>query len=94
MAQFGEKPVDPEAHAIPPTYPADDAHFGPPDGRLDAEKEGGATAKSPGVARIEAVSSSFTLTSKIILFAGIFLVAYCYGLGASPCFLGGTTSER
>jgi len=33
------------------------------------------TSKSPGVQRIEAISSSFTPVSKTILFAGIFLVA-------------------
>src|SRR4051794_33276411 len=36
--------------------------------------------KSPGVARIEAVSSQLTLGDRIFLFLGVFLVAYPYGL--------------
>ncbi|KAL2072411.1 hypothetical protein VTL71DRAFT_11754 [Oculimacula yallundae] len=37
-------------------------------------------AKSPGVARIEAVSSQLTLGDRIFLFFGVFLIAYAYGL--------------
>jgi MFS transporter, SIT family, siderophore-iron:H+ symporter len=37
-------------------------------------------AKSPGVARIEAVSSQLTLADRIFLFIGVFLIAYAYGL--------------
>ncbi|RDL40882.1 putative SIT1-Transporter of the bacterial siderophore ferrioxamine B [Venustampulla echinocandica] len=37
-------------------------------------------AKSPGVARIEAISSQLTLTDRIFLFLGIFLISYAYGL--------------
>ncbi|KAH8178988.1 major facilitator superfamily protein [Sarocladium implicatum] len=36
--------------------------------------------KSPGVARVEALSSAITLTDRIFIFFGIFLVAYVYGL--------------
>jgi len=36
--------------------------------------------KSPGVARIEAVSAQFTLVDRIFLFLGVFLIAYAYGL--------------
>lgn len=36
--------------------------------------------KSPGVARIEAISSAITLTDRIFIFCSVFLVAYCYGL--------------
>ena len=36
--------------------------------------------KSPGVARMEAISSSLTPTERITLFFGIFLVGYAYGL--------------
>lgn len=37
-------------------------------------------AKSPGVARIEAVASQLTLADRIFLFFGVFLIAYAYGL--------------
>lgn len=36
--------------------------------------------KSPGVARIEAISATFTKADRISLFLGIFLLAYCYTL--------------
>lgn len=35
---------------------------------------------SPGVARIEAISSCITRTDRIFIFIGVFLVAYAYGL--------------
>jgi SIT family siderophore-iron:H+ symporter-like MFS transporter len=37
-------------------------------------------AKSPGVARIEAVSSQLTTADRVFLFLGVFLIAYAYGL--------------
>ncbi|CZT42643.1 probable SIT1-Transporter of the bacterial siderophore ferrioxamine B [Rhynchosporium secalis] len=37
-------------------------------------------AKSPGVARIEAVSSQLTFGDRVFLFCGVFLIAYAYGL--------------
>jgi MFS transporter, SIT family, siderophore-iron:H+ symporter len=36
--------------------------------------------KSPGVQRIEAISAHFTLTDRIFVFFGVFLIAYAYGL--------------
>lgn len=36
--------------------------------------------KSAGVARIEAISATFTKWTRALLFTSIFLVAYCYGL--------------
>ncbi len=36
--------------------------------------------KSPGVQRIEAISAHFTLTNRIFVFFGVFLIAYAYGL--------------
>ena len=36
--------------------------------------------KSAGVARIEAISATFTKWTSVMLFTSIFLVAYCYGL--------------
>jgi SIT family siderophore-iron:H+ symporter-like MFS transporter len=36
--------------------------------------------KSPGVARIEAISDVLTRTDRIFLFFGVFLIAYAYGL--------------
>ncbi|CAI6037291.1 hypothetical protein V2G26_021272 [Clonostachys chloroleuca] len=36
--------------------------------------------ESPGVSRIKAISSVLTLTDRIFIFFGIFLIAYCYGL--------------
>jgi MFS transporter, SIT family, siderophore-iron:H+ symporter len=37
-------------------------------------------AKSPGVARIEAISSTLTKIDRLCLFIGVFLIAYAYGL--------------
>ena len=37
-------------------------------------------AKSPGVSRIEAISEHITLTNRIFIFFGVFLIAYAYGL--------------
>jgi SIT family siderophore-iron:H+ symporter-like MFS transporter len=37
-------------------------------------------SRSPGVRRIEAISTSFTVVSMTFLFAGVFLVSYAYGL--------------
>lgn len=37
-------------------------------------------AKSPGVARIEAITSHLSLKDRIWLFIGVFLIAYAYGL--------------
>lgn len=37
-------------------------------------------SRSPGVKKIEAIASSFTPASLTILFVGIFLTSYAYGL--------------
>ena len=36
--------------------------------------------KSPGVARVQAISETLTLTDRIIIFCSVFLIAYVYGL--------------
>lgn len=36
--------------------------------------------KSPGVARIEALSAHLTIFDRIFLFIGVFLIAYAYSL--------------
>lgn len=41
--------------------------------------------ESPGVLRIEAISSAFDFPLKVTLFVGIFLLSYAYGLGMSSC---------
>lgn len=48
--------------------------------------------KSPGVARIEAVSSQITLTNRIFIFIGVFLIAYAYGLDGSIRYTYQTTA--
>ena len=37
-------------------------------------------AESPGVRRIEVISSQFQLVDRVVLFFAVFLVAYAYGL--------------
>lgn len=37
-------------------------------------------AESPGVRRIEVISSQFRLVDRVVLFFAVFLVAYAYGL--------------
>ena len=39
--------------------------------------------KSPGVARIEEISRHFTKTDRIIVFFGIFLLAFAYNLDSA-----------
>ncbi len=39
--------------------------------------------KSPGVKRIEVISHSLNKWTKVMLFVGIFLIAYAYGLDGS-----------
>lgn len=36
--------------------------------------------KSPGVMRVEVISSHMTFVDRILLFIGIFILAYAYGL--------------
>ena len=67
-----DRPFPDEKHAAPfedGSYPSRD--------RRQSKILG---TKSPGVARIEAVSSVITRTDRIFLFASVFLVAYAYGL--------------
>lgn len=40
-------------------------------------------AKSPGVARIEALSAHFTLWDRVALFVGVFIIAYSYSLDST-----------
>ncbi|KAF3484204.1 MFS siderochrome iron transporter MirB [Arthroderma uncinatum] len=42
--------------------------------------------KSPGVLRVEAISAHMTLVDRVILFVGIFLLSYAYGLDATLRF--------
>jgi len=39
--------------------------------------------KSPGVRRIEAITTQFTNLDRVFIFIGIFLIAYAYGLDGS-----------
>jgi hypothetical protein len=36
--------------------------------------------KSPGVMRIEAISAHFRFADRVLVFCGVFLIAYAYGL--------------
>lgn len=47
--------------------------------------------QSPGVARIEALSSQITTGNRISIFVGVFLIAYAYGL---VCFYPDRTRRR
>lgn len=48
--------------------------------------------KSPGVARIEAIGEVLTLTDRVFLFIGVFLVAYAYGLDGTVRYTFQTTA--
>lgn len=39
--------------------------------------------QSPGVARVEALSSAITSVDRVFIFLGVFIVAYCYGLNGT-----------
>lgn len=49
-------------------------------------------AKSPGVARMEAMSEVITRTDRIFLFIGVFLIAYAYGLDGTTRYAYQTTA--
>jgi hypothetical protein len=53
----------------------------------DHSKEIILDSRSPGVRKIEAITSSFTTTSLTILFVGIFLASYAYGLDSSTRYV-------
>lgn len=62
-----------------PEQTANEAALSPPDGpktAADVVRD----IKSPGVIRIEALSKVLTLTDRIVIFVGVFLVSYAYGL--------------
>ncbi|KIX03827.1 uncharacterized protein Z518_07380 [Rhinocladiella mackenziei CBS 650.93] len=48
--------------------------------------------KSPGVARIEALTEVLTLTDRVFLFIGVFLIAYAYGLDGTVRYTYQTTA--
>lgn len=50
------------------------------DSDLDHDTKSLIGAKSPGVTRIEAIAEHITLTNRIFIFFGVFLIAYAYGL--------------
>ncbi|KKA28124.1 hypothetical protein TD95_000994 [Thielaviopsis punctulata] len=52
----------------------------PTDSALVADYIAKPVEKSAGVARIEALSAQLTLTDRVFLYLGVFLVAYAYGL--------------
>jgi hypothetical protein len=49
---------------------------------------------SPGVRRIEAISAQLGFKDRIILFFGVFLVAYAYGLDGTGEFVSSCVRER
>lgn len=51
-------------------------------------------AKSPGVARIEAIASQLTRTDRIFLFISVFLIAYAYGLDGTVRYTYQTTATN
>jgi MFS transporter, SIT family, siderophore-iron:H+ symporter len=75
--------TDTHEKASPERTFADDKHSAPssddvsPQDRRQSKILG---TKSPGVARIEAVSSVITTTHRVFLFFSVFLIAYAYGL--------------
>ena len=68
---------DHEKGSIPPHSNLDDNNLASDSPRRSSKA---LAAKSPGVARVEAISSILTTTDRILLFAGVFLVSYAYGL--------------
>lgn len=48
--------------------------------------------KSPGVARVEAISEVLTKTDRVFLFIGVFLIAYAYGLDGTVRYAYQTTA--
>ena len=70
MPATDDKDVDSKARSTP--SPA-----------ISTEKTHLLGGKSPGVRRIEAISTQFTTADRVFVFIGIFLIAYAYGLDGS-----------
>ncbi|EFY87657.1 hypothetical protein MAC_06251 [Metarhizium acridum CQMa 102] len=69
--------LEPEKAADPPSSVASvGQHHTPPATAAEAVKD----ITSPGVARVEAISSVTTNWDRVFIFFGVFLVAYAYGL--------------
>jgi SIT family siderophore-iron:H+ symporter-like MFS transporter len=62
------------AASKPDASPADDSQ------QLSRQSSLTVDEKSPGVIRVEALSSVMTLADRIFIFFGVFLIAYAYGL--------------
>ncbi|KAK7420544.1 ferrioxamine B transporter [Neonectria punicea] len=62
-------------HQQPPPY--DEGHAAP---KSTAAALRNSDIKSPGVVRIQAISSAITTKDRVFIFLGVFLVAYAYGL--------------
>lgn len=58
----------------------------PQDSRQDPPPQYTAAAGNAGVQRIEVISSHLTLVQRSILFFGVFLIAYVYGLDGQVRF--------
>lgn len=70
---------------IPPSVPSEEKY--PRDEVVsDSDEDAISIAAQAGVKRIEALSSQFTLVDRIVLFFGIFLLAYVYGLDGQVRF--------
>ncbi|OHE95148.1 major facilitator superfamily transporter [Colletotrichum orchidophilum] len=88
MGLFGRKKeaespsdiVSPTAEAASPEKNAPLSHSSPPPPPPAYESNDIIGEKSPGVARIEALSAAITTTDRYFIFFGVFLVAYAYGL--------------
>ena len=66
-----EKTTSPTSHSYP-----DQSHDVTPKTAAEVVRD----LKSPGVRRVEALAAVLTLTDRICIFFGVFLVAYAYGL--------------
>jgi len=68
-----------DLHGDPNRHNTMDAEKGSSHRASEHDREEQKDEKSPGVQRIEAISSMFTLRHRWVLFGTIFLLAYCYG---------------
>jgi MFS transporter, SIT family, siderophore-iron:H+ symporter len=78
MSEKGQEKTTISSTDTGPDHKADRAGLEP--GAAPYYGQGILGKKSPGVQRIEAISAHFTLVDRVLVFFGVFLIAYAYGL--------------
>jgi hypothetical protein len=83
-AEAYEKHPDDNSSKNTPTVPGYDQHVldsGPADEGYNEHRDPNENIlATAGVRRIEAINSQLSTVDRVVVFVGLFLIAYCYGL--------------